>query len=40
VYLVEEQGWRKMFSGDMNELHYGQYARERDEYEAKQQEMQ
>ena len=33
VYLVEAQGWRKMFAGDMNELHYGQYAQERAVYE-------
>jgi len=29
VYLVQEGGWTKMFSGDMNSLHYGQYAEER-----------
>eukprot|EP00474_Spongospora_subterranea_P008716 CRZ09174.1 hypothetical protein [Spongospora subterranea] len=29
VYLIEEAGWTKMFSDDMNTLHYGQYAAER-----------
>jgi 20S proteasome subunit beta 5 len=29
VYLIEEGGWTKMFSDDMNNLHYGQYAAER-----------
>ena len=28
-YHVQEQGWTKVFAGDMNELHYGQYAEER-----------
>eukprot|EP00455_Lapot_gusevi_P007817 TRINITY_DN1334_c0_g1_i2.p2 TRINITY_DN1334_c0_g1~~TRINITY_DN1334_c0_g1_i2.p2 ORF type:complete len:283 (+),score=85.61 TRINITY_DN1334_c0_g1_i2:55-903(+) len=31
VYVVEEGGWRKVHSADMNELHYGQYAREREQ---------
>jgi len=29
VYCIQEDGWKKHFSGDMNELHYGQYAEER-----------
>lgn len=29
VYVIEEKGWTKMYSGDMNELHYGQYAAEK-----------
>ncbi|CEP01486.1 Proteasome subunit beta [Plasmodiophora brassicae] len=29
VYVIEEQGWTKVFSNDMNTLHYGQYAAER-----------
>jgi len=31
VYCIQENGWTKHFSGDMNELHYGQYAREKEE---------
>jgi hypothetical protein len=34
VYLVKEQGWQKIFSSDMNELHYGQYAQEQAAYAA------
>jgi len=33
VYCIQENGWTKHFSGDMNELHYGQYAREKEERE-------
>ena len=40
VYVVEPNGWRKVFSGDMNELHYGQYLREREAVEEKREEMQ
>jgi len=29
VYCIMEDGWQKMFSGDMNDLHYGQYAQEK-----------
>jgi len=29
VYCIQETGWTKMFSADMNTLHYGQYAEER-----------
>jgi len=29
VYCIEEKGWTKYFSADMNELHYGQYALEK-----------
>jgi len=31
VYLIQKTGWTKKFSGDMNELHYGQYAKEKQE---------
>jgi len=33
VYCIQENGWTKHFSGDMNELHYGQYAKEKEEAE-------
>jgi len=29
VYVIQKTGWTKKFSGDMNELHYGEYAKER-----------
>jgi len=29
VYCIQKDGWTKHYSGDMNELHYGQYAEER-----------
>jgi 20S proteasome subunit beta 5 len=29
VYCIQKDGWTKHYSGDMNELHYGQYAQER-----------
>jgi len=29
IFCIHEDGWKKYFSGDMNELHYGQYAQER-----------
>jgi len=29
VYCIQKDGWTKHYSGDMNELHYGQYAKER-----------
>jgi len=29
VYCIQEDGWKKLFSADMNVLHYGQYAEER-----------
>jgi len=29
VYCIFEDGWQKMFSGDMHELYYGQYAQEK-----------
>jgi len=35
VYCIQENGWTKHFSGDMNELHYGQYAKEREQQEKK-----
>jgi len=28
IYCIHEDGWKKYYSGDMNELHYGQYANE------------
>jgi len=31
VYVIQKDGWTKMFSGDMNALHYGQYAKEKAE---------
>jgi 20S proteasome subunit beta 5 len=31
VYCIQENGWTKHFSGDMNELHYGQYAKEKEQ---------
>jgi len=31
VYCITEDGWKKMFSDDMNVLHYGQYAKEKEE---------
>jgi len=33
VYVITSDGWTKMFSGDMNELHYGQYAKEKEKEE-------
>ncbi len=35
VYCITADGWTKKFSGDMNELHYGQYAKEKEAAEAK-----
>ncbi len=35
VYVITADGWKKMFSDDMNSLHYGQYAKEKEEAEAK-----
>jgi len=36
VFVIQKNGWTKKFSGDMNELHYGQYAKEKgDEKESK-----
>jgi len=29
VYVITADGWTKKFSGDMNDLHYGQYANEK-----------
>jgi len=29
VYCIQEDGWTKHYSGDMNELYYGQYAKEK-----------
>lgn len=29
VFVINANGWKQYFSGDMNELHYGQYAEER-----------
>ena len=29
VYVIQEDGWEKVFSNDMNYLHYGQYAAEK-----------
>jgi 20S proteasome subunit beta 5 len=34
VYCIQEDGWTKYFSADMNELYYGQYAREKEREEA------
>jgi len=31
VYVITGDGWKKMFSADMNDLHYGQYAKEKEE---------
>jgi 20S proteasome subunit beta 5 len=28
VYCIQDNGWTQHFAGDMNELHYGQYAEE------------
>jgi len=33
VYVIEEKGWKKHFSADMNDLHYGQYAKEAEDEE-------
>jgi 20S proteasome subunit beta 5 len=33
VYCIQASGWTKHFSGDMNDLHYGQYAKEREQSE-------
>jgi 20S proteasome subunit beta 5 len=30
VYYIGPEGWIKKFSGDMNDLHYGQYAEEKE----------
>jgi len=35
VYVITADGWTKKFSGDMNELHYGQYAKEKEVEAAK-----
>jgi len=35
VYVIEKDGWKKVFSEDMNALHYGQYQREKFEAEKK-----
>ncbi len=35
VFVITGDGWKKMFSGDMNELHYGQYAKEKEEEAAR-----
>jgi len=34
-FLINEKGWTQKFAGDMNELHYGQYAKEREHKESK-----
>jgi len=31
VYVIEKTGWTQHFRGDMNQLHYGQYAEEKKE---------
>jgi 20S proteasome subunit beta 5 len=31
VFVITHEGWKKMFSADMNDLHYGQYAKEREQ---------
>lgn len=31
VYCITEKGWTKYFSGDMNDLYYGQFAKEREQ---------
>jgi len=31
VYCITADGWTKKFSGDMNDLHYGQYAKEKED---------
>lgn len=33
VYFINQSGWTKHFSGDMNDLHYGQYAKEKQQEE-------
>jgi len=33
VYCIEKDGWKQHFKGDMNELHYGQYAQEKQQQE-------
>jgi len=38
VYCIQEFGWNQFFAGDMNELHYGQYAEERERAEGKEKE--
>jgi 20S proteasome subunit beta 5 len=38
VYCITEDGWKKMFSDDMNVLHYGQYAKEKEVAAKKRQE--
>jgi len=30
VFVITKDGWKEMYSGDMNELYYGQYAKERE----------
>jgi len=35
VFLINEKGWTQKYAGDMNELHYGQYAKERERKESK-----
>jgi len=35
VYCIQKDGWTKHFSGDMNDLHYGQYQKEREEADKK-----
>jgi len=31
-FLINEKGWTQKYAGDMNELHYGQYAKEKREH--------
>jgi len=35
VYIITKDGWKKHFSGDMNDLYYGQYAKEKADEEKK-----
>ncbi len=35
MYVITADGWTKKYSGDMNELYYGQYADEKKADEAK-----
>jgi len=35
VFLITAKGWTQKFSGDMNDLHYGQYAKEKEHKEGK-----
>jgi len=38
VFCILKTGWKQFYSGDMNELHYGQYQQEREKIEKEREE--